>query len=111
MLKFTKGLDIKRLSYAASFGVDDLEEYGKTLIKKTSRLSKMFDAISVREDSGVDICRKYWGVESLQHVDPTLLLDKKDYLKIIDKDKNSSKRVAVRYLIIYLTTTMKKEAS
>jgi hypothetical protein len=92
MLEFTKGIDIKRISYAASFGKDDLSEYGDKLIKKSALLAKKFDAISVREDSGVDICNEYWGVEAQQHVDPTLLLEKDDYLKLIHEDINVLKK-------------------
>lgn len=79
----------KRISYAASFGTEDLSEYGAELIATTANLAKKFDGISVREDSGVDIAKKYWGVDAEQHVDPTLLLDKKEYLKLITEDKNN----------------------
>ena len=92
LLNFTKGIDIKRISYAASFGKDDLSEYGDKLIKKSAALAKKFDAISVREDSGVDICNEYWGVKAQQHVDPTLLLEKNDYLKLIHEDINILKK-------------------
>ena len=92
MLEFTKGMDIERISYAASFGKDDLSEYGDKLIKKSALLAKKFDAISVREDSGVDICNEYWGVKAQQHVDPTLLLEKDDYLKLIHEDINVLKK-------------------
>lgn len=92
LLDFTKGMDIKRISYAASFGKDDLSEYGDKLIKKSAALAKKFDAISVREDSGVDICNEYWGVKAQQHVDPTLLLEKDDYLKLIHEDINVLKK-------------------
>jgi polysaccharide pyruvyl transferase WcaK-like protein len=92
MLEFTKGMGIKRISYAASFGKDDLSEYGDKLIKKSAALAKKFDAISVREDSGVDICNEYWGVKAQQHVDPTLLLEKNDYLKLIHEDINILKK-------------------
>lgn len=80
---------VRRLSYAASFGTEDLSQYGDKLIKTTARLAKKFDGISVREDSGVDIAKKYWGISAEQHVDPTLLLDKKEYLKLITEDKNN----------------------
>lgn len=86
LLDFTKGMNIKRISYAASFGKDDLSEYGDKLIKKSAVLAKQFDAISVREDSGVDICKKYWGVDAVQLVDPTLLLEVDDYVALIDND-------------------------
>lgn len=78
--------NLLKISYAASFGKDDLSEYGPKLIKKSEKLAKKFDAISVREDTGVDICKKYWGVDAVQVVDPTLLLEVADYNKLIKDD-------------------------
>lgn len=86
LLDFTKDLDIKRISYAASFGQDDLSEYSTSLIKKSSKLAQKFDAISVRENSGIDICKKHWGVDAIQHIDPTLLLEEHDYNSLVEAD-------------------------
>lgn len=78
--------DTTKISYAASFGTADLAEYGHDLIMETTQFAKKFDAISVREDSAVDLCREYWGVEAEQHVDPTLLLTKDDYIELVERD-------------------------
>jgi hypothetical protein len=75
---------VKRISYAASFGTDDLSEYTQSQIERTSELAKKFSAISVREASGVDIVKRYWNIEAHQHVDPTLLLSTSDYSRLID---------------------------
>jgi hypothetical protein len=83
LLAFAEDMDVKKLSYAASFGKDDLSEYDQGLLNKSARLAKKFDAISVREDSGVDLVADNWGVTAEQHVDPTFLLDKTDYLQLI----------------------------
>ena len=45
---------VKKLSYAASFGCKEWE-YTKEQEKACSKLAKRFDAISVREDSGVEL--------------------------------------------------------
>lgn len=67
---------IKRISYAASFG---MSEYPIDLIPNLSSLLHKFNAISVREETGVRICNKL-GL-NVQHVlDPTLLLRNEDYL-------------------------------
>lgn len=42
---------------------------------------KQFDAISVRESSGIEICRKM-GKDAVHLLDPTLLLDDVDYLPV-----------------------------
>lgn len=78
-----KDTNVKRISYAASFGTNDLREYTQVQVKATAKLAQKFSAISVREASGVDICKKYWDVEALHHVDPTLLLNAEDYSKAI----------------------------
>ena len=49
---------IKRLSYAASFGVD-VWEFNKKQEKVCRKLLQLFDAVSVREISGVKLCEKH----------------------------------------------------
>lgn len=82
--------DIKRISYAASFGVDKWE-FSPFLTGKCKRLARKFDAISVREDSGVTLCKEYLGVTATHLIDPTLLLEKEDYVALIEKDQISGK--------------------
>lgn len=75
----------KKIAYAASFGVDSWEfSYFQT--KNTKKLASLFDAISVREDSAVNLCDQYLDVKATQVLDPTLLLDKEDYLSLIKND-------------------------
>lgn len=62
----------KKISYAASFGVDCWKHEDRRQLTKS--LLEQFDAISVREDTGVDICRDEFSIESVAHVlDPTML--------------------------------------
>ncbi|MBQ9658673.1 MAG: polysaccharide pyruvyl transferase family protein, partial [Clostridia bacterium] len=82
-LDFTKNWNIKRIAYAASFGVDEWE-FDLRQTKNCSLLVKRFDAISVRENHGVKLCKKYLNVEASHVLDPTLLLDKRDYDIIIN---------------------------
>ncbi len=78
--------NIKRLAYAASFGVSDWEfNEGQTI--ECSRLAKLFDAISVREDSGIALCEEHLDVDAIHVLDPTLLLEKEDYIKLVEKAK------------------------
>lgn len=86
MFNFAEDLEVKRISYAASFGTNDLSEYSPELIEKTAQLAKKFEAISVREDTGKYIVRKNWGIKAEQHVDPTLLLSKDHYESLITED-------------------------
>ena len=81
-LDFLKDLPVRRIAYAASFGVDTWEVPKKTT-EIIRRLAKRFDRISVREASAVDLCREYLGVEADLMPDPTLLLKREDYLAFI----------------------------
>lgn len=73
------GKDIIRLSYAASFGIDTWD-YPEADTARCAKLIKQFKAISVREKSGVELCKKFFNVEATHVLDPTLLLSKQDYL-------------------------------
>lgn len=84
-LKFANGWVIKRIAYAASFGVDKIgKEYSPTEIRDCAGYLKMFDAVSIREDAGVDICRDEMDVAAQHVLDPTMLLTKDDYIKIVE---------------------------
>lgn len=82
-LQFAEDLPIKkRVSYAASFGTDDWE-FTPELTKTCSALAKKFDLITVREDSGVKLCREYLDIEAKHVLDPTMLLTKENYISLI----------------------------
>ena len=74
----------RRIAYAASFGTDDNPISVEKLPICVGLLRK-FDFISVREKSAVDICKNRFGVEAIHVLDPTLLLNKDDYLEIIKR--------------------------
>ena len=88
-LLFTRGWNVKRISYAASFGTDKWE-YNKPDTANCAMMAWMFNAISVREASGVTLCRENLGVDATLVVDPTLLLNAKDYCKLIKEDTPKS---------------------
>jgi polysaccharide pyruvyl transferase WcaK-like protein len=89
LLDFTKEMNIKRIAYAASFGTDNFSEYSSGLIKRTAKLARQFDAISVREDSGVSLCKKYWDVDAVHLLDPALLLNTTDYIRLVEQDRKN----------------------
>ena len=80
-LAFSRGANIKRIAYAASFGSDNWE-YTKREETICSALAKEFDGISVREKSGINLCNQYLGVDATHVLDPTLLLKKDDYTSL-----------------------------
>lgn len=82
-LSFTKGWNVRRISYAASFGKDNIDNWSRRNIKACGEALRQFDAVSVREKSGVQICKEKFGVYAIQVLDPTMLLCKDDYLQLI----------------------------
>lgn len=78
------GDKIKKIAYAASFGVDNWEySYDDTAL--CSELAKEFNLVTVREDSGVRLCKEYLGVEAKHVLDPTMLLTSEDYVSLVEK--------------------------
>jgi len=85
---------IKRIAYASSFGVDNWE-YSNKQTKRCAKLASSFDAISVREKSGIELCKDHLSVSSTYTLDPTLLLDKEDYLELIGERYKKGKNNGV----------------
>ena len=72
----------KKIAYAASFGTDR-PECDSTLQQRITKLLQQFTAVSVREQEGVAICKEYFETETVQTVDPTLLVSASTYLPLI----------------------------
>lgn len=65
--------DFRRISYAASFGVGQWNF--PEIVSDTAQNLARFDAVSVREASGVTICREtFWRTDATHVLDPTLLV-------------------------------------
>ena len=79
----------KRIAYAASFGVDHCDGISQDALLDYSSLLQKFDAIGVREDSAVELCREHFGVTAQHVIDPTLLLDKSEYCTLVERDNIS----------------------
>lgn len=105
-LQFTEGWNVRRISYAASFGTDKWE-YNKSDTVTCSVMVQRFDAVSVREASGVELCRDKLSVEATHVVDPTLLLDSTDYIKLINTDTSRSQGDLMCYLLDQSTDSSK----
>lgn len=83
---------VKRISYAASFGVSEICDKQADFVKE--KLSS-FSHLSVRELSGVEILRKI-GLKAVKCVDPVFLLNKDEWgeLKV-------AKRLPYKYIMVY----------
>lgn len=97
--------NVKRISYAASFALDT---YPESLADKLYENLQRFDAISVREQTGVEICKRI-GVNAELVVDPTLLLNSDVYRNLAEK-KHQEKYVFIYSLNISSSEEMSYEA-
>ena len=103
-LKFVPD-SIKKIAYAASFGVDTWE-YNAKLTKRCAKQAKRLDAISVREATGVELCRTNFGVNAEHVLDPTILAGAEAYKSLLKEKKEEQD-----YLFAYiLDITPEKQA-
>jgi hypothetical protein len=96
-LDFVENDKAIKIAYSASFGVDQWEA-DETTTQKAASLAKQFNAISIREQSGIHLCKEHLGVEAVQVLDPTLLLDAGDYRKIYGVRKETEPYIATYVL-------------
>ena len=85
-LDFVQDKMVKRIAYAASFGTDKWE-FNPQQTAICASLTKKFDLVTVREDSGVKLCKEYLRVDAIHVLDPTMLLTMNDYIELIEAEK------------------------
>lgn len=100
------GSSAKRVSYAASFGVD-VWEYNPKETQTCKALIHKFDAISVREKSAQDLCLKYFGLSPEWVLDPTMLFGADHYRKFFNHKKSVENKG--KLLTYILDTNSEKE--
>lgn len=97
-LSFVTSPTVRRIAYAASFGTGEWLHEERTATVR-GLLSK-FHAISVREDSGVYLCKSALGVTDCAHVlDPTLLIDPAFYDQIAAPSSKDAGKTLLTYLL------------
>jgi hypothetical protein len=90
------GKDVKRISYAASFGKKALFS---ELIGEISPLLKSFNNISVREKSGVEICKTCGILDAEWACDPVLLISISEYRNLFE---SIEQRIHEKYCFLYI---------
>lgn len=90
-LSFAK--NAKKIAYAASFGAAEVSEVGERCIKT---YLPGFDAIGVREASGVALLQGY-GIEARQVADPVFLPEK----ALWERMARAPKKLPHRYILTY----------
>lgn len=84
--------DTRKVAYAASFGLDSLEDTYTPIFREAL---PSYSALSVREYHGVDIIDKAIGIKPEWVLDPTLLIDKEEWKKMAIKPKEEN------YIFVY----------
>lgn len=87
----------KKISFSASFGVDKLPAKDKLEVK---RLLSRYDAISVRESSGLEILEDLGIKEATLVLDPTLVVNSELWNKM-----SSERMVSEDYIFVYQLNT------
>lgn len=87
-----------KFAYAASFACDNYEgNYRNKLLVKWAL--KRFQGISVREDSGVNICKNEFEVNAEHVLDPVFLIDKSYWENIILSSTKTEKDYICYYVL------------
>lgn len=87
-----------RIAYATSFGTDNWE-IPEDMTPYIKELANKFKAISVREKSGVKLCKDYLGVEAEHLLDPTMLLTGDDYLALTSENDYPEGKYIASYIL------------
>lgn len=85
----------QRISYAASFGVNEIPDEKKEVYAENLRL---FKALSVREKRGAEIIKELTGRNAQVVLDPTMLLTSEQWSKVERKSKFTPKK---KYALVY----------
>ena len=96
---FLGASNVKRISYAASFGTEE-NEYSENQQKACAGLLKKFSAVSVREKSAVAICKERFEVDAKHVLDPTMLLSSEDYIQIFEQANTPKSRGSLAIYVL-----------
>ncbi len=90
--------DKRKISFATSFG-HDFDKTPRKILPESIKLMNRYNAISVREKSGVEICENTYGVRAQVVVEPVFCLDKQEY---IDLASHSQIEEEGPYILTYI---------
>lgn len=95
MLSFVDD-ETKKIAYAPSIGLNDIpEEFIEAYKKWIGRI----DYLSVREDKGVELLERCCGLKATQVLDPTLLLETRDWELLFNNETAPSGEYIFSYLL------------
>ena len=110
-LKFSRNWNVPKFIYGASTGLD-YWAFSKEIDKIAKYLLKNFTGISFREMSTVKYAKKHLGLNSTFVLDPTMLIDKKYYMEIINNYQNNNNLSNLKdYILTYKLGKMRNMES
>ena len=95
-----------KIAYAVSQGAKNIVEHTYD-INKYKKMIGDFDYLSVREPNGQKWLKEGFGIDSQLVLDPTLLLDQKDYSEAEEPSEESLKKN--QYIFVYATQISKDQ--
>ena len=92
----------RSVAYAASFGTEEWEGTEEET-RLCASLLRDFKAVSVREHSGIALCREHFRrTDVVQMPDPTLLANTEDYLRLIRAENLPENTCSAPYIAHYI---------
>ena len=88
----------KKISYSTSFG-KDLFTSDEKYVAEAKRCLKRFNGISVRENSGLNVCKNTFGLDAVWNLDAVFLTCKERYLELASEVEVKKPG---RYLFAYI---------
>jgi len=102
-LSFAEEINAKKIAYAASFGSDKVD-YNYDQKKLCGNLIKKFNAVSVRESSAIPLVTQLnWECIPIQLLDPTMLLNKEDYILLAESVNITKQHKELFYYFLDIT--------
>ena len=101
MLDFAN-INSKKISFSASFGVNKeefIQENSNEVIEHMKTSLKSFDFVSVREKSGVEICRDLFDVKAEWIIDPVFILDRAKWEELIENATKDYSNKIISYVL------------
>ncbi len=90
--------DKLKIAFSASFGTDTFNVSPK-LIDKYKFLLSRFDYVSVRELSGIDICKNTFNIKAKQIVDPVFLVEENVWDDLVKESALKSSEYILSYVL------------
>lgn len=95
-------IEAKKISFSASFAVDKktlLEETDPKILEKIKISLNSFDFVSIREKSGIEICKDLFNIDAEWIIDPVFIINKSNYNKLIQNSTKDFSNTIVSYIL------------